>query len=128
VIIAEKGATGGVDVRGSAPGTRETDLLDQSTPWIRFTPSCCRERVWPRRVWRHAALEERKIGFPIGGGVVPMCPRRSSSISASVISAFGPIENAATRREGRIDGSVAEGNVGAGAARRLASWADRSAR
>lgn len=27
VIICEKGATGGVDVRGSAPGTRETDLF-----------------------------------------------------------------------------------------------------
>lgn len=27
VIISEKGAVGGVDVRGSAPGTRETDLL-----------------------------------------------------------------------------------------------------
>jgi len=27
VILTEKGATGGVDVRGSAPGTRETDLL-----------------------------------------------------------------------------------------------------
>ncbi|WP_422485672.1 P1 family peptidase [Gudongella sp. DL1XJH-153] len=27
VIIAEEGATGGVDVRGSAPGTRETDLF-----------------------------------------------------------------------------------------------------
>src|SRR5882672_3575411 len=28
VIIAEDGATGGVDVRGAAPGTRETDLLN----------------------------------------------------------------------------------------------------
>jgi len=27
VIISEEGATGGVDVRGSAPGTRETDLF-----------------------------------------------------------------------------------------------------
>src|SRR5262245_64058046 len=27
VVIAEKGATAGVDVRGSAPGTRDTDLL-----------------------------------------------------------------------------------------------------
>lgn len=27
VILCEKGATGGVDVRGGAPGTRETDLL-----------------------------------------------------------------------------------------------------
>ena len=28
VVICEKGATCGVDVRGAAPGTRETDLLD----------------------------------------------------------------------------------------------------
>jgi L-aminopeptidase/D-esterase-like protein len=28
VIICEEGATGGVDVRGGAPGTRETDLLN----------------------------------------------------------------------------------------------------
>jgi len=28
VILAREGAVGGVDVRGSAPGTRETDLLD----------------------------------------------------------------------------------------------------
>ena len=28
VIIVEKGAVAGVDVRGAAPGTRETDLLD----------------------------------------------------------------------------------------------------
>lgn len=28
VIICEDGATGGVDVRGGSPGTRETDLLD----------------------------------------------------------------------------------------------------
>src|SRR3984885_15728049 len=27
VVICEEGATAGVDVRGSAPGTRETDLL-----------------------------------------------------------------------------------------------------
>ncbi len=28
VVIAEKGAVCGVDVRGAAPGTRETDLLN----------------------------------------------------------------------------------------------------
>src|SRR5579864_1993665 len=28
VVLAEAGATGGVDVRGAAPGTRETDLLN----------------------------------------------------------------------------------------------------
>ncbi|WP_297632460.1 P1 family peptidase [uncultured Clostridium sp.] len=30
VVICEEGATGGVDVRGGAPGTRETDLLNPS--------------------------------------------------------------------------------------------------
>jgi L-aminopeptidase/D-esterase-like protein len=28
VVLAEAGAVGGVDVRGSAPGTRETEALD----------------------------------------------------------------------------------------------------
>src|SRR5947207_14483557 len=28
VVLAERGATAGVDVRGSAPGTRETDLVN----------------------------------------------------------------------------------------------------
>ena len=28
VVLCENGAVGGVDVRGSAPGTREADLLD----------------------------------------------------------------------------------------------------
>jgi L-aminopeptidase/D-esterase-like protein len=28
VLLCEEGASAGVDVRGSAPGTRETDLLD----------------------------------------------------------------------------------------------------
>ncbi|MCH8938478.1 MAG: P1 family peptidase, partial [Gemmatimonadetes bacterium] len=27
VVLVERGAVGGVDVRGAAPGTRETDLL-----------------------------------------------------------------------------------------------------
>src|SRR3712207_7114521 len=28
IVLTTEGATGGVDVRGGAPGTRETDLLD----------------------------------------------------------------------------------------------------
>ena len=31
VVICEEGAVGGVDVRGGAPGTRETDLLNPTT-------------------------------------------------------------------------------------------------
>lgn len=39
VMLCEAGATAGVDVRGSAPGTRETDLLSPSTPSRKSTPS-----------------------------------------------------------------------------------------
>ncbi|MFR2031332.1 MAG: hypothetical protein ACLS3M_08050 [Collinsella sp.] len=39
VIVAPEGATGGVDVRGGAPASRETDLLRPRTPWTRSTPS-----------------------------------------------------------------------------------------
>ena len=38
VILAESGAVAGVDVRGSAPGTRETDLLNHCPGR--------RERLW----------------------------------------------------------------------------------
>ena len=38
VIIAEAGATAGVDVRGAAPGTRETDLLNPSNMVEKCTP------------------------------------------------------------------------------------------
>ncbi|MFZ1754807.1 MAG: P1 family peptidase, partial [Caldilineaceae bacterium] len=31
VVLTPDGACGGVDVRGSSPGTRETDLLDPIT-------------------------------------------------------------------------------------------------
>lgn len=75
VVICEKGATGGVDVRGSAPGTRETDLfkaekmvdkvhavvlaggsaygLDSSSGVMKF-------------------LEEKDIGFDVGVTKIPI--------------------------------------------------------
>ena len=77
VILAEKGATGGVDVRGSAPGTRETELLDpintvQQVHAIVLSGGSAYGLDAASGVMRY--LEERGIGFPIGGGVVPIVP------------------------------------------------------
>ncbi len=75
VIICEKGATGGVDVRGSAPGTRETDL---------FRPDKLVDRVHGIVLSGGSAfgldassgvmkyLEEENIGFDVGVTRVPI--------------------------------------------------------
>ena len=77
VVLAEKGATAGVDVRGSAPGTRETDLL---------APTASVEQVHAIMLGGGSAfgldaasgvmryLEEQGIGFKFGGSVVPIVP------------------------------------------------------
>ncbi len=75
VVICEQGATVGVDVRGGAPGTRETDLLD---------PVNLVDRVHAVLLAGGSAfgldaaagvmqyLEERKIGFDVGVTRVPI--------------------------------------------------------
>jgi len=77
VILCRKGAVGGVDVRGGAPGTRETDLLD---------PLNLVERVHAVLLAGGSAfgldaatgvmryLEEQKIGFETGVAKVPIVP------------------------------------------------------
>jgi L-aminopeptidase/D-esterase-like protein len=77
VIIAREGAVAGVDVRGAAPGTRETDLLH---------PSNLVERVHAITLSGGSAwgldaasgvmqwLEEQGIGLPVGFGLVPIVP------------------------------------------------------
>lgn len=119
VILAEDGAVGGVDVRGGAPGTRETDLLN---------PVNLIERVHAVAICGNSGfglnavggvmrfLEERGIGFPVGDGrVVPIVP-------AAVLFDLGR-----GQKEGHISeefgyeackkaaiGPVPQGNVGAG--------------
>jgi L-aminopeptidase/D-esterase-like protein len=77
VILCEIGAVGGVDVRGAAPGTRETDLL---------RPECTVEHVNAVLLSGGSAfgldaatgvmrfLEERGLGFAVRTGVVPIVP------------------------------------------------------
>jgi len=77
VILAREGAVAGVDVRGAAPGTRETDLLH---------PSNLIDRVHAITLAGGSAwgldtaggvmrwLEEQGIGLPVGYGLVPIVP------------------------------------------------------
>jgi L-aminopeptidase/D-esterase-like protein len=77
VVLARDGATGGVDVRGAAPGTRETDLLD---------PSNLVDKVHAVVLSGGSAfgldaatgvmrwLDEHDIGFETGYGRVPIVP------------------------------------------------------
>lgn len=80
VVVAAKGATAGVDVRGGGPGTRETDLLRpenlvQQVQAICLTGGSAFGLAAADGVMQ--ALEERGLGFPVGGvtgAVVPIVP------------------------------------------------------
>src|SRR5512142_664779 len=77
VVLARKGAVGGVDVRGSAPGTRETDLLDpinlvNSVHAVLLAGGSAFGLDAATGVMRY--LEERKIGFDVGVAKVPIVP------------------------------------------------------
>jgi L-aminopeptidase/D-esterase-like protein len=119
VVLAEGGAVAGVDVRGSAPGTRETDLLnplnlvDQVHAVVLAGGSAFGLDA-ASGVMRY--LEERKAGFPTAYGVVPIVP-------AAILFDLGVGDPkvrpgadcgyaAALAASG---GLVEEGNVGAGA-------------
>ena len=75
VVICEKGATCGVDVRGAAPGTRETDLLDpvntvQKVHAVVLSGGSAFGLESTCGVSQY--LEERNIGFESGPGKVPI--------------------------------------------------------
>jgi L-aminopeptidase/D-esterase-like protein len=75
VIISEKGATVGVDVRGGAPGTRETDLLNpinlvQKAHAIILTGGSAFGLDAAAGVMQY--LEERNIGFDVQVTRVPI--------------------------------------------------------
>jgi L-aminopeptidase/D-esterase-like protein len=120
VILCEAGATAGVDVRGSAPGTRETDLLApinlvEQVHAIVLSGGSAYGLDTASGVMRY--LEERKIGYPIAGlGVVPIVPAAilmdlgvgSFKIRPTAESGYKACVAASA-------GPVTEGNVGAGA-------------
>ena len=120
VVLVEKGATGGVAVRGSAPGTRETDLLDPSNlveqvHAIVFSGGSAFGLDAASGVMRY--LEERKVGFPFGGAYVPIVP--AAVLFDLPVGGKPLIRPDAScgyaAAQAATDGPVAEGSVGAGA-------------
>lgn len=119
VVIADGGATGGVDVRGGAPGTAETDLLDpvntvQEVNAVVLSGGSAFGLATRDGVVRY--LEERGEGYRVGADlVVPIVPaaiifdlRLSGGIRPGPDCGYAAAAGAS-------EGVVAEGNVGAGA-------------
>src|SRR6476660_4565956 len=76
-ILFEEGAVGGVDVRGSAPGTRETDLLDpinlvEKVHAIVLSGGSAFGLDTASGVMRY--LEEHNVGFDTRAAKVPIVP------------------------------------------------------
>jgi L-aminopeptidase/D-esterase-like protein len=118
VVLCEGGAVAAVDVRGGAPGTRETDVL---------RPGNLVERIHAVLLSGGSAfgldaaagvmryLEERGVGFPTPGGPVPIVVGAvlyDLSIGRSDVRPDAAAGYAACRaaRSGRIS----QGSVGAG--------------
>ena len=77
VIVCRKGAVAGVDVRGGAPGTRETDLLDpinlvEKIHAVVLAGGSAFGLDAATGVVRY--LEEQKIGLKTGAAKVPIVP------------------------------------------------------
>ena len=119
VVLAREGAVAGVDVRGAAPGTRETDLL---------APTNLIERVHGillagGSAWGLDAatgvmrwLEEQGVGFPVGPLRLPIVPGAVLFDLMLGDAAIRP-DAAAGYRACELASAIApaEGNVGAGA-------------
>jgi L-aminopeptidase/D-esterase-like protein len=131
VVLAKDGTKGSVDVRGGAPGTRETDLLNpvndvQIVNAIVLAGGSAYGLDAASGVVKW--LDERHIGYPVGSaGVVPIVP------SAILIDLwFGgdpkvrPGPDCGYRAaEAASESPVEEGNVGAGAGATVGKSAGR---
>ena len=119
VILTEAGATAGVDVRGAAPGTRETDLLNpvnsvQQIYGLVLAGGSAFGLDAASGVMRY--LDERNIGFKVGAANVPIVP---SAILMDLGVGNPKIRPTAecgySAAQGASTSVVLEGNVGAGA-------------
>lgn len=118
ILCPAAGCVGGVDVRGSAPGTRETDLLRpgqlvERVNAILLTGGSAFGLAAADGVMRF--LEQRHIGFSVGMTVVPIVP--AAVIFDLAIGDFRVRPDAAmgyVACEAASGEAVTEGNVGAG--------------
>jgi L-aminopeptidase/D-esterase-like protein len=119
VLVPDEGAVASADVRGSAPGTRETDLLRPGMLVERIHAIClCGGSAFGLAaadgVMRY--LGERRVGFAAGPALVPIVPAAVifdlGTGSADVFP--GPDAGYAACLDGERGGELAEGAVGAG--------------
>lgn len=119
VVLTETGVIAGVDVRGAAPGTRDTELL---------SPVNAVERVHAIVLAGGSAfgldaasgvmrwLEERKFGFVFGGARVPIVPAAILFDLGVGDPSIRPTAECGYQAAGLASAApVAEGSVGAGA-------------
>ena len=123
VVLCEKGAVGGVDQRGGAPGTRETDLLRpmhlvQKVHAVLLAGGSAFGLVAADGVMRY--LEERGAGFDARVARVPIVPA-AILFDLDLGDPQGRPDAAMGYAACQLasDGAVAEGNVGAGTGARL---------
>jgi L-aminopeptidase/D-esterase-like protein len=120
VILAEAGAVAGVDVRGSAPGTIETDLLNplnlvQQVQAVFLSGGSAFGLDVATGVRKY--LFERKIGFDTRAAKVPIVPGAILyDLNVGGHPEIWPTADCGYRAAMAATGeAVAEGNVGAGA-------------
>lgn len=119
VILAEHGAVAGVDVRGAAPGTRETDLLDP----VNMVPMVHAIVLAGGSAFGLDAasgvmrwLEEHDIGFDVRVAKVPIVPAAILFDLGVGNAKIRPTADCGYRAAAAATiGPVAEGDVGAGA-------------
>jgi len=131
-VLFKDGTVGGVDVRGGAPGTRETDLLDpvnnvQIVNAISLSGGSAFGLDAASGVMKW--LDEHNIGYPVGAsGVVPIVP-------AAILFDLGfggkpkvrPDADCGYRAAAAAsEAPVQEGNVGAGAGATVGKTGGRS--
>lgn len=120
VVLAEAGAVAGVDVRGSAPGTIETDLLDpvnlvQQVHAVFLSGGSAFGLDVAAGVRKY--LFERKIGFETRAARVPIVPGAILyDLGVGNKPEIWPTSDCGYRAAtAATTGPIAEGNVGAGA-------------
>ena len=120
-VICAAGAVGGVDVRGAAPGTRETDLLRpgnlvEEVHAVVLSGGSAFGLDAAGGVVRH--LEERGIGLSFGERTIPIVP---AAILYDLGLGSGVRRPGAAEGERAAGGRVAQGSVGAGTGATVAS-------
>ncbi len=128
VILAPPNTVGGVDVRGGAPGTIETDLLkpENAVPTINavfLTGGSAFGLATHDGVMKY--LESQKIGFAFGGSYVPIVP---GAVIFDLPVGDGHIRPDADcgfkAAAAATDGPVEEGSVGVGAGATVGKFTD----